>query len=200
MSNQRITINNNYFFIPDYYQKVDSMPGDPEGSVPYMVQTKNAMCFAMIFPIDASQAMPKSKEALISGIRQYLEENQGLIQVEAGEDHVYSIVKTLKEEGGVQYTLTYHKFFPDGVVNIQGFFDEIGITGLRDNIAYEMCRSLNLVGNDDDPLAGWARDPYDENYKKGALMNLSELEEFDEQFPGSALSMCRELVKIIEEA
>ena len=50
------------------------------------------------------------------------------------------------------------------------------------------------------PFAGWTKDPYDESYRRGALMNLSELEEFDEQFPGSALSMCRELVKAIEES
>ena len=45
-------------------------------------------------------------------------------------------------------------------------------------------RSEGIVGTDEDPFAGWMRDPYDENWKKGALMNMSELEEFDPYFPG----------------
>ena len=41
MKYQKVTINGKTIFIPDYYHKVDSMPDDPEGSVPYMVQTHN---------------------------------------------------------------------------------------------------------------------------------------------------------------
>ena len=38
------------------------------------------------------------------------------------------------------------------------------------------------------------RDPYDEDWKKGVLMNVSELEEFDQFFPGFPLTLCREFV------
>ena len=197
MKTQNVTINGRTIIIPDYYQKVDSMPDDPVDSIPYMVQTGNAMCFALIFPVDEAQSLPRTKESLISGIRQFLGENQGLIQVEAAEDHVYSIVKNLKEPSGVQYILTYQKFFPEFILNIQAFFEEIGTTGIRDSVGYEMCRRQNLIGTEDDPFAGWAKDPYDETIKEGALMNLSEREEFDEQFPGFPLSMCREFVRTI---
>ncbi len=198
MESQNVTINGTTISIPEYYQKVDSMPDDPEGSVPYMVQTGNAMCFALIFPVDESKSLPRTKESLISGIRQFLGENQGLIQVEAAEDYVYSIVKTLREPSGVQYILTYQRFFPEFVLNIQAFFEEIGTTGIRDSVGYEMCRRQNLVGTEEDPFAGWAKDPYDESIRDGALMNLSEREEFDEQFPGFPLSMCREFVRALE--
>ena len=198
MNYQNVTINGKTVCIPEYYQRVDSMPDDPENSVPYMVQTENAMCFALVFPVDESKSLPRTKEALISGIRQFLGENQGLIQVEAAEDHVYSIVKTLKEPSGVQYILTYQKFLPEFILNIQAFFEEIGTTGIRDSVGYEMCRRQNLVGTEDDPFAGWARDPYDDSIREGALMNLSEREEFDEQFPGFPLSMCREFVRALE--
>lgn len=195
MKYQNVTINGRTISIPEYYQKADSMPDDPVDSIPYMAQTGNAMCFALIFPVDESKSLPRTKESLIAGIRQFLGENQGLIQVKAAEDYVYSIVKTLKEPSGVQYILTYQKFFPEFILNIQAFFEETGTTGIRDSVGYEMCRRQNLVGTDDDPFTGWARDPYDDSIKEGALMNLSEQEQFDAQFPGFPLSMCREFVR-----
>ena len=198
MKSQPVTISGKTITIPEYYKKVDSMPDDPENSVPYMFQTENAMCFALIFPVDKSKSLPRTKESLITGIRSFLDENQGLIQVEVCEDHVYSIVKSMKEPSGVQYILTYQKFYPDYILNIQACFDEIGTTGLRDSLVYELCRRENIVGNDDDPFAGWIKDPYDERNKDGALMNLSETEQFDMQFPGFPLTMCREFVRAIQ--
>ena len=197
MENQDVMINGKTVTIPAYYQRLNSMPEDPEGSVPYMVQTENAMCFAMLFPVDESKSLPRNKNSLIAGIRASLGDNQGLIQVEAAGDYVYSIVKTLKEPPGVQYTLTYQKFFSDFILNIQAFFDEIGTTGIRDSMVYAMCSNQNLVGNEDDPLAGWAQDPYDTTITQGALMNLSEREQFDEHFPGFPLTMCREFIKAL---
>ena len=198
METQIVTINGKEITIPAYYQKVDSMPDDPENSVPYMVQTGNAMCFVLISPVDESKSLPRTKDTLIAGIRPCLSEKQGLIQVEVYEDHVFSIVKTLKEPSVVQYILTYQKFYPEFILNIQAYFEEIGTTGMRDTIAYELCRRQNLVGTDNDPFEGWMRDPYDETIKEGALMNLSETEQFDKYFPGFPLTMCREFLRAIE--
>ena len=197
MEYQNVMVNGKTITIPEYYQKVDSMPEDPKESIPFMARTGNAMCFALIFPVDESKSLPRTKEALISGIRQFLGENQGLIQVEATEDYVYSIVKTLKEPSGVQYTLTFQRFYPDFILNIQAFFEETGTTGIRESVVYEIYRRQNPVRLDDDPFAGWARDPYDETIREGSLMNLSEQEQFDEQFPEFPLSMCREFLRAI---
>ena len=106
MKYQNVTINGKSISIPEYYQKVDSLPDIPEDSVPYVVQTENALCLVLISAADYSKSLPKDKDSLIAGIRQYLGENQGLIQVETAEDYVYSIVKTLQEPSGVQYILT----------------------------------------------------------------------------------------------
>ncbi len=198
MNTQMITIKGKTITIPDYYQRVDPMPDDPEDSIPYMVQTENAMCFALIFPVSESASLPRTKDSLIAGIRPCLSEKQGLIQVEANSDRVFSIVKTLKEPSGVQYILTYQKFYPEFILNIQAYFEEIGTTGIRDTIGYELCRRQNLVGGGDDPLKGWAKDPYDETINFGALMNLSETEQFDKQFPGFPLTMCREFLRAIQ--
>lgn len=189
-----ITINNQTIYIPDYFDRVQTMPDDPKDSVAYMVQSEYAACLALLFPTDESASLPRTKGALINGVRQFLAENQGLIQVEAEKDYLYTIVKTLKEPGGVQYVLTYQRFYPEFILNVQAFFEESGATGLRDNAVYGKCRSQGIVSTDEDPFAGWMRDPYDEGWKKGALMNMSELEEFDQYFPGFPLTLCREFV------
>ncbi len=198
MNTQNIMINEKTISIPDYYQKVESMPDDPKNSIPFMAQTDNAMCFALIFPVDESKSLPRTKDSLISGIRLFLGKNQGLIQAETYKDHVFSIVKSMKEPSGVQYILTYQKFFPEFILNIQAYFDEIGTTGIRDSLVYDLCCRENLVGKDGDPFAGWEKDPYDDTIKDGALMNLSEMEQFDAQFPGFPLTMCREFVRAIQ--
>ena len=90
------------------------------------------------------------------------------------------------------------RFYPEFILNIQAYFEEIGTTGIRDTIGYELCRRQNLVGGGDDPLKGWAKDPYDETINFGALMNLSETEQFDKQFPGFPLTMCREFLRAIQ--
>ena len=199
MKKKAISINGEKLFIPEYYQKVDSMPGDPENSVPYEVQTENAGCIAFISAIDYSMQLPREKEELIDGIRSFLAENQGLIKVEVGEDYVYSIVKNLREPSGVQYILTYQRFCKDFILNVQAFFEEAGMTGIRDSMVYALCRKEGLFGDEENPFVGWTQDPYDSGITVGALMNISEKEEYDELFPGFPLSLCRELVKCIVE-
>ena len=190
---QTVDINGMKIVIPDYYQKVDSMPGDPEGSVPYMVRSENAGCFIMIYPAEKEQAMPQDEDAIIHGMRQFLMDDQGLIEIGTGKDYAYTIIKTMKQPVGVQYTLTFHKLFPEKMLCIQGYFDEIGTTGIRDSIVLDHCVSEGIVRIEGERIEGWAEDPYDPDIKEGALMNLSEGRELDEMFPGFPLSLCREL-------
>lgn len=197
MEKKIIKVNSEQIEIPDYYKQVDPMPGDPENSVPYMVQTERALCIAFVGELDYSKALPGKKDELINGIRQCLSDNQGLIEVEAEKDYVYSIVKNLQEPSGIQYILTYQKFCDGFILNVQAFFEEIGITGQRDSVVYEMCRRDKLVGNDNDPFAGWVYDPYDNTITSGKRMNLSEQRKYDEMFPGYPLSMCRELLSCL---
>ena len=64
-------------------------------------------------------------------------------------------------------------------------------------MVFEMFRREQAGGENEDPFKGWTCDPYDEKIDKGALMNISEQERFDEIFPGFPLSMCRELVRFL---
>lgn len=197
MKLQNVVINGVTISIPAFFQKVNSMPDDPKDSIPYMVRTENAECFVLIFPVNKSESLPRKKDSLIAGIRQFLANNQGLIQVEAEREYVYSIVKSLKAPSGVQYILTYQEFHPEFILNVQGFFDEIGTTGIRDSLVYELYRRENAVGTDDDPFTDWVKDPYDEAITEGALMNLSEKEQFDAHFPGFPLTICRDVIRAL---
>lgn len=185
--------------IPAYYRQVDSSPEDPEGSVPFMVRTEQAICFVLIYPITLSETVPREQSDLIQGISQFLTDKQALILAEADEKRAYSIVKTGMEPSGMEYTLTYQRFYEDFAINITGFFEEEGTTGIRDTAVYELCRRDGSVGSDDDPFAGWKLDPYGCADKNGLMMNLSEQEQYDEHFPAHPLSMCRELVRTLRE-
>ena len=51
----------------------------------------------------------------------------------------------------------------------------------------------------DDPTGGWAHDPYDHS-TTGFVMNMSELPDFDQQFPGHPLTLARELLQNIADS
>ncbi|MBR2295083.1 MAG: hypothetical protein IJ869_04915 [Clostridiales bacterium] len=192
-----LTIDDMKINIPDGYREIKPLPEDPEGSVPLVMQTDNALCFVLVHPTDMSGALPGDKKELIEGIRQFMSPDQGIVAAECGKDHVYSIVKTRKSPDGVQYILTFQKFIGDRIVNVRGCFEEQGITGMRDNLIFGMCRSQGLIGSEEDPMKGWASDPYDKDITAGFLMNLSEQEMFDDKFPGFPLTMCREFIRKI---
>jgi hypothetical protein len=191
--------------LPDDYGQVQSMPGDPPGSISFMKQTPNSACLAMYTPIPAEQAMPfNSVNQVIDGIRGVLAPDQGIIEVEAGgtvneRKYIYSIIKTVNRGGvqGVQYILTMHiGYYSDYVFQCQAFFDETGLTGARDASVFAILENDHKVGSNGE---GWVRDPYDETYAQGALMNLSESREYDATFPNHPLTQARALVQFLIE-
>ncbi len=200
MDTKEIQIGKTEIKVPDYYQKVDSMPEDPENSVPLMVKTDNAMCFAIAFPIAENEAMPfGAPKEVIDGIHKAMDDLQGLIEVESGEAngnaYIYSIVKSLREDQpGVQYTLTFEKQCNEETIHVQGYFDEVGTTGLRDTLVYG---TFEPNVDFEQRMIDWRHDPYDSSYTRGNLMNHSEDRVYDDHFPGHPLSMCRELVKAL---
>lgn len=56
------------------------------------------------------------------------------------------------------------------------------------------CQNLLNEPTEDDPTGGWAHDPFD-NSTTGFVMNISELPDFDQQFPHQPLTMARELFR-----
>lgn len=189
--------------IPDSFQILNSEPDDPDNSIAYGKQTPSAMCFIIMFPIKKENAMSFDNEKeIIDGIHGVLRENQGLVEVKTGltnnqRKYVYSIVKTKLEPTGMQYILTTQIDMNDLCMNIQAYFDEAGMTGLRDTTIMNQMINERKINPPD--MDGWFKDPYVENYKKGLLMNMSEKEEYDSMFPQHPLSEIRNLVKYIIE-
>ncbi len=193
------------FVMDDLYQKVESLPDDPPASVPFMVQTEMAVCFVMLRPIPANKTMPfGNPQAVIDGIHQCLSNQQGLIKVDAGQTNkgnrfIYSIVKTVNPQGGVQYGLTFH--ISDGIsaVALQGFFEETGTTGQRENLTLQTLLNEGRLKMGPDGPEDWFEDPYDSGFKRGIPMNLSEKESIDGLFPSHPISECRRFIKSILE-
>ena len=186
--------------MPGRYQKLNSMPDDPPYSCAYGYETNEAECFVMVYPISLVQAMPFDQpESVIDGIHAALGDDQGLISVDSGKtsaglNFIYSIVKTLKEPSGVQYCLTMHLCYGQYAVQVQGFFDELGVTGMRDAIVFSQAQSEGKVKTVENGIKGWIADPYDPDYNHGCLMNLSEKQEYDRRFPQHPLSEARQFI------
>lgn len=64
---------------------------------------------------------------------------------------------------------------------VKAFFQEYGTTRIRDNEIFSAMLSQGILTMEE--KGKWWRDPYDETLKRLFLMNLSELEQFDEYFP-----------------
>lgn len=188
------------FRLPDGYSRMNSMPDDPADSSAFGMQTPGCACFLMLYPVQPESAMPfEDVRPLIDGIHGSLGDDQGLIEAKcdktlSGRPLVYSIVKTAGQPNGVQYCLTLQLDYSSLVLNVQGFFDEVGVTGTRDAAVYELAVKNGQVSVD---MAGWRQDPYDPSFNRGNLMNLSEDKLYDAQFPEHPLSQLRALVDFI---
>ena len=180
------------------FLKLNRLPDDPEGLVCYAKETDGASIFLKVQPIAVEDTMPVGDpQSVIDGIHDVLADDQGLIEVKngvapGGEQYIYSVVKSAKEPSGVLYRLTLHITDGHEACEIQGFFDESGITGIRDSIVFEMAIREGKVS----PLdkTGWSADPYDKGRTHGPLMNLSEAPQYDEMFPLHPLSELRRFV------
>lgn len=201
MKENRIEIGGQTLTIPNDFLRLESMPDDPAGSVAYGMQNEGTVCYVLMYPDDSSRAMPLDINQISEGVHAQLGEKQGLIDIQTitaddGRKYVYTIVKTLRDPGGMQYNLTLQISDPEQMFHVQGYFEERGTTGQRAAVVHEDAVRNNLVqaGSFD----GWFEDPFDKAYKKGVLKNLSENEEYDAAFPDHPLSVLRRFVNTIQ--
>ncbi len=195
--------------IPEGYEKVkkhDIIPMRNKAiadiSVCYRKRTELSDNLVMVFRTSPEYAMdPDDKTGLIDGIHKHLEETQGLVEVKSGETsrgnkYIYSIVKNLSADqgGGVRYYLRLNLFSDEEIIELQADFTEIGITGARESIGFLLAQKAGLANITNEGFKGWFQDPYDPEYKKGRLKNLSENEGFDALLPEHPLSQARELL------
>ena len=191
--------------MPAWMRKMDSVSVDPVDSVPYGYETPNAGCFVLARAVPLEHSLVSAgKQAIIDGLHRTLHDDQGLIEVEegktaAGRRYLYSVVKTLKQPSGVQYTLILDLDDADCSVTVHGTFDEKGTTGFRDSMVFAMLSNGGKVEVTEDGIKGWNADPYDPEYLKGSLMNCSETREYDTVFPLHPLSVLRQFVTELVE-
>lgn len=198
MEKKKVQVQADTLYIPEEYQTMELGANAPQGAAGYAITTDNAYGYVLIMTQDLSKSLPREQEDLVKGIRHYLKENQGLVEVVTGDDYVYSIVKTLRDPVGVEYLMTYHKYFDDHILVAQAYFTETGMTGIRESMVGVILANKGVLKLGE-PDNGWNFDPYDPDIKTGARMNLSEKREYDAMFPGFPLSECRRLIKSILE-
>ncbi|NMM99730.1 hypothetical protein G1C96_0308 [Bifidobacterium sp. DSM 109958] len=200
MDMQQVTVGGIDVAIPHAFSRLNRMPDDPPDMTAYGAETPQATCVMFLQPIPADHAMPFGNEqAVADGIHRSLGDDQGLIEVaggatDAGRNVIWSIVKTVSQTEGAQYALTLHLDCGGFALQAQAFASEAGATGIREAQVYEFARQHGWI---DDQGRGWSRDPYDAEYRRGILMNLSEDSQFDDAFPDHPLSVVRSLASAI---
>lgn len=156
----------------------------------------------VVFKATPETAMnPADVQGLINGIHENLSDAQGIIEVQNGTtkrgyQYIYSIVKTLDPEqfAGVSYYLRLNLFCDKDIVEVQGEFTEIGMTGMRESACLAYATAAGLASVDANGIRNWTKDPYDADYAKGKLMNLAEKEGIDGLFPDNPLTQAREFL------
>jgi len=122
--------------------------------------------------------------------------NGGIIKVEIEEVQNIEVVETIfkfpMESHGVGYIGSITIPFRDCSFVIKAQCQEMGNTGFRDTVVFQKMMGDGVIKREDGKVAGWFKDPYDENLQEGPLMNLSEAEEFDVDFPEHPLSIIRD--------
>ncbi len=116
-------------------------------------------------------------------------------------DSIKTIFKFPMQPQGMAYIGSYTIPFKNFSYVIKVQCIEQGTTGIRDNTIFElMIRNGKIKLNPEKhSVEGWMKDPYDESVHLPLMMNLSESEEFDSQFPEHPLSRMRVFLKHIEE-
>ncbi|MDV3136669.1 hypothetical protein [Mycobacterium sp. 29Ha] len=197
------------FELADRWQPLRTMPDDPPDTRVFgFTLNDGAKGFLMMHSIPPGAAMPLDQQAVIAGLRgadEVRAGEAGLIGVDAGHTtsgvpYVYSLMKIPGDPRGVHYNLTLH-LIGERTLQIRGHFDEGDLTGTREAIVYEMAQRHNMLHEPTagDPTGGWAHDPFDHS-TTGFVMNMSELPDFDEQFPSHPLTMTRELLRNIADS
>jgi len=200
--------------LPDGYEKI-KYSNPIRGMVKNLANTDAAFRktvstsdnIVLITKAKADFAMdPDDLQRMIDGIHANLSDEQGIIEAKNGESargykYIYSIVKTLSKDqpGGCMYYIRANLFHDKDILEMDATFTEINMTGQREAICVELAKRAGLADVFTDGFKDWAKDPYDPEYTKGCLKNLSEKEGLDGLFPEHPLTQAHELLLAVLE-
>lgn len=126
----------------------------------------------------------------------------GLIQVDYINLKSYPAVKSIfklpQQPKGVVYVGSITIPFAEHSYVIKVQAAEAGITGMRDSAISMKLVNSGEVEIGENGFIGWFADPYEPSATAGLLMNKSEDEKYDAQFPNHPLSLVRHMLRQIE--
>ncbi len=143
-----------------------------------------------------------------------LDGNSGLLELQSlttshGINIVYRLVKHLISDdvgNNMSYILTIDVYGDNkDIWRIQVMTASSNLLDVRNSAVRQQFmedKGISLTFSDQKQLnitTGWSYDPYDSNFTKGILMNLSERREYDDLFPNHPLSVTRRILKEIIE-
>lgn len=206
-------MDNRTFQIPDEYNKIphifkkDELPFPMKNVILYDMKTEESEATIIVSDVSSEYSIDfEDSQRVIDELHFNMKEqdNIGLIAVKNGttvkNNRYVAIIKKMKDQRDVPvdqvvYILNMNVEFNGKIKFINGSFAETGCTGIRESV---ILNSLaNEYGSMDEAFKHWNFDPYDKLIKAGFLMNVSECEKFDKQFPEHPLSRCRELIESI---
>lgn len=133
--------------------------------------------------------------------QQLSQQNGGIVEVDTMQLKELNAIKTIfkvkNNEDKLIYlaslTIPFSKC--SYVIKIQAA--EVGTTGARESVVGMKLMTQGKIAVNENGYVGWSADPYDENYKEGLLMNLSEKPIYDLEFPDHPLTQARTLISQI---
>ena len=185
--------------LPDFIKPFPAQQDDPPQCKNYAAVMRDSFnLFVRYFPIPTQYANPYDEKKTIDVIHHNLGDDQGLIEVDAGQTnkglvYISAITKNyMGPQYGVQYFLRINlakSVNEEWSEEIDAFFGEEGTTGQRDAVV------MAMLGMPND----WMEDPYDKKYTKGVRMNKSEDKKYDSKFPYHPLSQARKFLSFVKE-
>ena len=110
---------------------------------------------------------------------------------------IKTIIKFPQESSGLTFLASYTIPRDSFSFVLKLTCPERGITGMREAVILDKALGEGIV--DVATRKGWFFDPYDPEFKAPLLSNLADKQEYDAQFPNSALSRARNGLKVIKE-
>lgn len=189
----KIQVTINSISIPDFgWNKVE----ETASRIVWVSPEENALVSLYFFDIQPDIPSAKNLELLKSFYRQSTSKsNGGIVEVSLLNINAIPCIKTIIKiphpEIGMTYIASVTIPFENCSFVIQVQAVEGGTTGMRDNMILSQMLNSGEVKFGEAGLENWFEDPYDPTFKKGTLMNKSELEKYDIEFPQHPLSVVR---------
>ena len=185
--------------------------GDNTQSKKMWTSQKQAALLGIFFFDGKSSDLPNNLEDINSVRSHYRQKvveqgNGGLIRCEVIRLHGLRVIELIAKQPnqpmGMNYisslTIPFEKYI--FMIILQAV--ERGITGMREAVILDKWMKENGAPKTDanGKMIGFSKDPYDENFTEGRVMNYSELELHDKEFPNHPLSIVRDKINALKKS